>query len=227
MRTKLAAGLLLFVIALVAHAAPPPPELAAALQNFRTEGAKGWSYTQITTGDGEALVERYNPAEPEPLRWTLRSRNGQPPSPEELQQYRQSKVQRSSATNAPRLQEQLDLASCETLPPEGAQTRYRFRLKAGDASDRSAEHLRVTLTYHQPSHTIVSVEIASAAPFSPVFGIKIAESRSTMTYSVPEPGRPSLLLRATIRVRGRAYWLKSLDQDLTVEYRDYAFAGKS
>ena len=51
-----------------------------------------------------------------------------------------------------------------------------------------------------------------------MIGINIAETRTVMTYSLPEAGRPSLLQKVTLRVRGRAFWFKSLDQDMTVTY---------
>jgi hypothetical protein len=47
-----------------------------------------------------------------------------------------------------------------------------------------------------------------------------------MDYSLPTADRPSLLLSVTLKVRGRAFWFKSLDQDMTVTYSDHESAGK-
>ena len=47
------------------------PQLEQALKTFRTEGPKGWSFTQTTRGEGHSRVERYDAAQPEFDRWTL------------------------------------------------------------------------------------------------------------------------------------------------------------
>jgi hypothetical protein len=213
--------LLLSLLAAALSAAPLPPEVAEVLRNFRTEGPRGWRYTETTTAGAESLVERYDPLAPETLRWTLVRKNGRAPTDDELRDYRLSKVQRSSAYTAPSLPELLDFASAETLPAVADCARYRFRLKPGEDRDRSAEHLRVTATWHRPSRTITEIEIASVEPFSPVFGIRIAESRTVLRYALPADDRPSLLQTVTLRVRGRAFWLKSLDQDMQITFSDY------
>jgi hypothetical protein len=80
----------------------------------------------------------------------------------------------------------------------------------------------VTFSLHRESGVIERVELASKHPFSPMFGVKIEEARTVINYSLPEGERPSLLLSISVRVRGRAMLIKSLDQDMTVAYSDYA-----
>ena len=103
---------------------------------------------------------------------------------------------------------------------------YRFQLKTGDKDDKSAAFMRVTYTLHRPSRTIERIELASTEPFSPVLMVKIQEARTVMTYTRPEADRPSLLKEVTVKVRGRAMWVRSIDQDMTVAYSDYVYAGK-
>jgi len=40
-------------------------------------------------------------------------------------------------------------------------------------------------------------------------------------YSLPEGDRPTLLQQVTMRIRGRAWLIKSMDQDLMVTYSNY------
>ena len=47
-----------------------------------------------------------------------------------------------------------------------------------------------------------------------------------MTYSLPDGDRPSFLNEVTVRIRGKAMLFRSLDQDMTVAYSDYTYAGK-
>jgi hypothetical protein len=116
--------------------------------------------------------------------------------------------------------------SCEVLTETTELGVYRFHLKPADKDDQSADFMRVTYTLHRPSGTIDRIELNSSEPFSPVMLVKIAEARTVMTYSRPEGDRPSLLKDVTVKIRGRAFWVKSLDQDMTVTYTDYAYAGK-
>jgi hypothetical protein len=56
--------------------------------------------------------------------------------------------------------------------------------------------------------------------------VDIQEARTVMAYFLPDGDRPTLLKEVTVRVRGRAMWVKSLDQDMTVTYSDYVYAGR-
>jgi hypothetical protein len=63
-------------------------------------------------------------------------------------------------------------------------------------------------------------------PFKPTFGVKIATLKTTMVYSHPDDGTPSLPQKVTTHVRGTAFVFKSLDADMTVVYSDYVKARK-
>jgi hypothetical protein len=208
------------------RAAPLPPELAAALKNFRADGPKGWSFNQETTAGSESLLEHFDPAEPEARRWTLLKKNGRAPTADELQAYNEDRLHRAGGFIAPRIQDQLDLATATPAGAGDGLEKWTFRLDPGGIDDRSAAFMAVTVTFHQATRSIEHVEIASTGPFSPVLGVKIAETKTQMDYSLPAADRPSLLQRVTLRVRGRAFWFKSLDQDMSVTYSDYAYRFK-
>jgi hypothetical protein len=57
-----------------------------------------------------------------------------------------------------------------------------------------------------------------------MFIVKINEAKTTITYSLPESGRPSLLQQIVVHIRGRALWFKSLDEDMTVAYSDHEYS---
>src|SRR6186713_3340821 len=82
------------------------PQLEQALKTFRTEGPKGWSFTQTTRGEGHSRVERYDAAQPEFDRWTLLQEDDRPPTPEEVQDYREKLSRRSRGGTAPQLTDQ-------------------------------------------------------------------------------------------------------------------------
>jgi hypothetical protein len=98
---------------------------------------------------------------------------------------------------------------------------FRARLKPGDAGDATGKFMVATIIVHEPSRTIEAFSLASDAPFSPTLGVKIEAMKTTLTYSLPEGSRPSLLQGSETRLRGRAFWIKSLDADMSVTFTDY------
>jgi len=218
--------LLLLALAGPVLAGPVPPELAAALRDFRTEGAWGWAFTQTSEADGKSLVEHYDPRKPDMQRWTLVRKDGREPTAAELKDYREKQTRRTGGQTAPNVKNQIDHDSCELVADDGTRATWRFRLRPGEATDRSAAHMAATFTLHRPTATIERVELASFEPFSPMLLVNVAEARTVLQYSLPEGDRPSLLQSVTMRVRGRAMFFKSLDSDLTVAYSDYVYAGR-
>lgn len=224
---------LLLLVAIAAVAAPavafaaPPAEaslavmLRDALGSFRTEGPKGWSFTQTTVGAGHSRVERYDAAQPDFARWTLLTVDGRAPTDDERREYHDKLSRRSRGGTAPQLASQLDLQSMEVVADETERATARFRLNPGEADDITARFLRATVVFHKPSRTIESLELSSTGPFSPALGVRIVEMNTTLRYSLPEGDRPGLLQHSFTRLRGRAFFLKSLDADLTVTFTDY------
>lgn len=218
----------LFLLCVTASAtlASVPPDLATALKTFRTDAPRGWSFTQTTHAQGQSRVEHFDAARPEFERWTLLNQDGLTPSNDEQNDYRQKLTRRSSNRTAPLITEQLDLSHPETVSETPGRATYRCRLKPGEAGDKTAAFLRVTLVVDKPTHCIESLEIASTGEFSPTFGVKIVEMKTVMTYSLPSANTPSLPLTVATRLRGRAFLVKSLDAEMTVVFSDYAKAGK-
>lgn len=212
-------GCLGFTLAVTRSAADPA--LEAALKSFRTEGPKGWSFTQTTEADGQSRVEHHDAAQPAFARWSLVQVDGRAPTADEIQDYNEKASRRSRAGTAPRLNDQIDLATITVAHDTPERTTYRARLKEGEDGDATAQFLVATLVLHKPTATIETFEIASTEPFSPVLGVNIAEMKTVMSYSLPEGDRPSLLQKSVTRLRGRAFFLKSLDADMTVTFADY------
>lgn len=204
--------------------AETPPTLAAALKNFRTDAPRGWSFTLLTAAEGKSRLERYDAAQPDFDRWTLLKQDDRTPSADEALDYKQKVTSRSKG--GPMLTDQIDTTAPETVSDTSERATYRCPLKPGEDGDKTAQFLRVTLVVHKPTQTIESLEISNTGEFSPTFGVKIAEMKTRMTYSLPAGEKPSLPQAATTRLRGRAFWVKSLDADMTVAYTDYVHVGK-
>lgn len=210
-----------WVTCVALSAAPMPDELRVALKSFQAEGTKGWAFTQTTEGEGQSLLERFDPRRPEFQRWTLLQKNGKAPSAEEARRYTEAQTRRSRGETAPNVKDQIDESTAENVGDDGVRTRWRFRLKTTDEDDRSAAHMMATFVLHRPTGTIEEVDLASFESFRPVLGVRVDEARTRIEYSLPDGDRPTLLRRITVRLRGRAWWFKSLDQSMTVLYSDF------
>lgn len=216
----------LFLVLTAACLGAIPPELQSALDAFRSDGPKGWAYTQTTRSEKHSMVERYDPIVRPPFSWSLLQKDGRAPTEKELKDYRNRVAFRSNDGNVG-VKDQIVPASCELVAEDGDTADYRFKLRAGAKEDRTAEHMRATFRLHRPSGTIIRVELANHETFSPVMAVQVTEARTIMNYSVPDEDRPSLLMSVSTRVRGTSFWFRSLDDDLQVDYSDHSFAGRA
>lgn len=201
-------------------------DLTRALATFRTEAPRGWSFIQTTKSGANSTVERCDTAKPEFNRWTLVQKDGQAPTEDEKREYAALRSRRSRRGTAPKLADQLDLTTLELIAQTGDRATVRCRMKPAEPGDTVANFLSATITWHTPTRTIERVVLASAGEFSPALGVRIRDMRTVMTYHLPENGQPSLPASVSTRVRGRAFWFKSLDAERSVTFTEYAWAGR-
>jgi len=205
----------------------PSAALRAALADFRTEGPKGWSFTQTSQSTEFSRVETFDPLRAQHLQWDLILENGTTPSPSVLETYRQQQTRRTGGNTAPNVKEQLIMESATLRSTRDDREEWHFRLKPGGPDDYSAEHMETVITFHVPSRTIERVALSNFEPFSPVFGVKVETARTIIDYSLPTADHPSLLQEITVTIRGRAFFIKSLDSDMSVVYSNYEYRGKT
>ena len=214
-----------FILVACSMAAVPEP-LTVALQRFRADPPHGWSFTQTTVAEGKSTVERCDATKSEFERWSLMQKDSRQPTAEELKDYAEARSRRSRTGTAPKLVDQLVLDAAETVSDSTDRTTYRCPLRPGESRDKTALFLRAIIVVHKPTGTVESVELASVQPFAPTFGVKIAQLKTSMSYSLPRDDTPSLPQKVTTHVRGTAFLFKSLDADMTVTFSDYARATK-
>lgn len=207
----------------LASLAPPPPELTAALAGWRIEGPKGWAFTQATSGDGRARVERFDPRRRGAERWTLLEENGRPPTDEEQRRYRDSRPLFDSAAD---LAGQIVPDRADLVARDDQSSTYEFHLRPVDENDRAAEYMRARFTLDHATGAILRVELLNRHPFKPARSLTIEEARTTVTYAPPAGGRPALPLEVTMRVRGQRFWFRDFSQNVTSTYRDFEPAGR-
>lgn len=219
-------SLLLLSLATAAGAALPPPPVAAALEALRTDAPPGWAFTQTTEAEGRTRVERYRAIGFEPERWDLLSIDGRPPTESEQAEYRKHQALRAGVGRAPNVKEQILPDTAVRISADPEHEIWQFRLQPAHEEDTWAEHMVARFHLHRATGVIDQVELVAPEPFAPMFGVRVQEARTVMRYSLPQDERPALLHEITVRIRGRAWLVRSLDSDLTVRYSDYAWAGK-
>lgn len=217
--------LFLLCVSAVSLAAAVPADFTAALARFHTDGPVGWSFTRTTTSGEKALTEHFDGGKPEFERWSLISTENRTPTDAEIRDYMQRVTRRSAGDRPPRLMDQVATEDAETLADDAKYCVMRFKMKRGEEADKTAAFLRVTVSFEKKTGTIDRVTITNTEPFSPLFGVKISEMKTEMTYNLPTETLPSLLQEVTTRVRGRAFF-RSMDEDMSVVYSDYKWAGK-
>ena len=197
-----------------------PTELEAALRIFRTDPPPGWSFTQKSVGAGESLVERCDATRPVSERWSLLEKDGHAPTAAESLEYNQNRSPSRSST-APRITDQLDLTTARKTTGDARTTTFQCRLRKLDAADGTSPHLLATIVVDNASRAVARLELSNTEPFSPALGVKIAEMKTVLSYSLPSAEQPGLPQTVTTRVRGRAFWFKSLDEDMIVTFSSY------
>lgn len=229
MATALVAFMRLFVLTLLFASSAlgaVPPALEAALKSFRSDPPPGWSFTQTTTAEGKSTAERSDAGKPAYDRWSLVQVDGRAPKADETKHYNDQRSRRSGSGTPPKIIEQFDLATLETVSEAAERAIYRCALKPSESSDKTAKYLRATITLHTPTQTIEAIELGNTAEFSPAIGVTIAELKTTMLYSIPSADTPSLPQKVVTRQKGTAFWFKALDAEMTVVFSDYAKTGK-
>ena len=206
--------------------AAAPRELASALEHFRSDPPRGWSFTQTTSAEGKSTVERYDAAKPEFDRWSLLQKDGRAPTLAELKDYGEARSRRSRTGTAPKLVDKLVLEATEIVSDSLEYIVFRCPLRPGESRDKTALYLRATIVLHKPTQVIESVELTNIETFNPTLGVKITALKTAMRYSLPKGDTPSLPQTVATHVRGTAFFFKSLDGDMTVTFSDYVKGGK-
>lgn len=208
-------------VALRAPAAPLPAYFEQALAHFTSDAPRGWAYTLTTTRGSETSVERFDPSRPKGGEWTLLQRDGRAPTVEEIERYLRYKASTTPPTARATFEKGDIDRDTFTLTREdaaGAEFRGTFR---GDLKEPLLAHLVLDLKIAKASPAVQSFTLRLAGPFSPALGVKMTELEVSMEFSPPTAERPALPLASRSRFRGRLFFLKTIEEDVSIAYSDF------
>lgn len=180
------------------------------------------SYTTFATIQGRELEERFTPGEG----WRLVAIGDRSPSLEELDRYERGSEDRERRGHPT----EFDLAAMareETvaLVDEDYETlTFTFALAPSDDSDAPPflDKLRGTLTVRKSGFAPTLFVLEALEEVSPGPTVKIHEFRQETTF-FRDPESDALLVETVhVRMRGKTFLFKTLDEDRRVRYADYA-----
>lgn len=220
---------LLVCLALIAGAsahAEPPALVEQALQTMDAVSIDDWFFTETTVTGETTTVKRHDPTRPEGQRWTLVSVDGREPTDEEREKAarEQAPAEEDDAEEEDEgeIRAMIDTESLALIEETAAHATYRFRPVAEDEDDAKLfDHVDATLRVSKADAYVESLEMRSREPFSPGFGVKVKEFAMALTFA--PVGSDAIVLPETVRIRmaGRAFLVKKIDETVVVTYSDY------
>lgn len=207
-----------------------PPLAEKALATMDNIELDEWSYVITTLREGRKTVERHDATRPENTRWQLLVKDDQSPTADELAEYTAAKNGQREARKRHgdkddgkiEIAELIDPGSVTLLSEDDTRATYNFRMKADDDEGREfAENVRGTLVVNKAIPYVERIEMQSTDEIRPVIGVKIAEFHMSMKFGHDPSSGAVLPGRITTRIKGRAFMIKKIDEDVSVVFSDY------
>lgn len=218
----LASALLLLVSASLE--AEPHPLAVQALDRMDSIDNKGWSYTVTTRSKEGTKIERHDASKPEGGRWTLVQKEGGAPTASELRKYQKEKADQAKRRNdKPSDDDQdVDRSTIRLISEDDDSATFSFRLRSeGKLAAGFTDHISGTLVVSKAGGWPRRFDLTSAGSFRPIPGVKVDEFRVAMSFRRDPQSGDILFSTIESRVRGRAFGLKSLDDDVLVTFSDF------
>lgn len=203
--------------------AEPHPLAIAALAALDGTKEDAWSYSRTTTQKGVVRIERHDASQPEEARWILVRLNGRAPSASELRDYARDKAKARERRRKESDDDQdIDRSSIRLVSEDGERATFSFRTRGeGKLASAVTEHIHGTLVVVKDGAWPERFELAANDPIRPIPGVRIDAFRLVMTFQRDRASGDVLPLAIESRIRGRAFGLKSLDDDATVRFSEY------
>lgn len=203
-----------------------------ALKNMESERSDEWAFTETTLTEGKTIVKSYDPQRAEGARWKLVSVDGRAPKADELKrierQNRRDEDRGREREGDDSVEEETELhamispGSLSLISEDETHAVYRFKPGGdGDREKKMLEYVDGKLEVQKAGPTVSSIELESRGPFSPAFGVKIEQFMTHMTFAPLEQGGPAFPKTVRVKVQGRAFMVKKLDEDARVTYSDW------
>jgi hypothetical protein len=213
--------------------ASEPALVERALENMEAVTVEEWAFTETSVQNGTTVVKRHDPTRPHGERWTLVSVDSRPPTDEEREEHlreneREDKSQADDAGEEDdgEIRAMISPDSLSLLEETATHLVYRFDPVAEDEDEsKMYEHVDATLRVSKEGPFVESLEMRSRKPFRIAFGVKLKEFATVLTFAQVGSERAVLPETVSIRMAGRAFLVKKIDETVEVTYSDYQRPG--
>jgi hypothetical protein len=221
------------VIALVAFGAgwavaagSPLLDLAsAALRRAEATNLDEWAFTVTTVAGSRKTIERHDPTAAAGQRWELLLKDGQVPS--ERQRRKHADGRRWLGRSQKVLRSLVDPETLRVVGEDAARVTFDFGLKAENAEVRQmTAKVRGALVVRREDAALETLDLTATDRISKAGVWTISELSARLCLRRPADRPETLLESITVRIRGRALLVKSLDVDVVVTFSDYRWIGR-
>jgi hypothetical protein len=205
-----------------------PPLVEQSIGTIEKIDVDAWSYTMTSIRGGKKTVERHDASKPQDGRWQLLLKNGESPTADEIEEYRKAKAdqgerrKRRGRRDSTEVRGMIDPTSVSLVREDDARATYSFRMRAEDDEGRRiAEHVAGTLVVAKDVPYVERLEMRSSGEIKPMTGVRLDEFAMTLRFTHDAESGSTLPLSMTSRVKGRAFLVREIDEDISITYADY------
>ncbi len=196
--------------------------LASAFAAFDENYLESWAFTEERTLSGVTSVGRYDPRESD--QWQLLVIDGRKPSAKESEEYQEGKA--SGGNGASQRADSMVTPDSLSLKEETARYWLFDFLPMGEGgSAKVMKHLDGTIRISKSGPAVEFIDVRSAKSFRPRFGVRIREFLTHLEFTRAEDDGPVVPRQLQFRINMRAYGVISVDERVSIEYRDYQYVG--
>lgn len=197
-----------------------------AVRAIDDEYMQSWSYTETSQVSEATLVGRYDPRGAIGDRWTLLSVDGRAPTDEEIADYEDDKEEDTESDSDDDDNEVAAMVEPGSLSLiEETENYYLFTFTPTDDEDDFLEHVDATVKIIKAGPYIEYVDLRSAKPFRPQFGVKIKEFVTRLSFAPAAINGPIVPMSIDVRIKARAFLFVGIDETVSISYSDYQYAG--
>jgi hypothetical protein len=215
--------LLCLVISLSVAAAEPHPLAAQALDKLDQFEWDNWSYTQTTTDAEGTRIERHDASKPDGERWSLLRINGRAPNGREVESFRKEKAERARRKKESDDRGDVDRSSVRLLTETAQRATFTFRtsVTSDGIEAKFADKIAGTLVVNKDGAWAERFELKNTEAVSPIPGVKVSSFHLTLTFQRHAPSKEIVPAGIALSMRGRAFLVKSLDQEQSTRFSDF------
>ena len=203
-----------------------------AVESISDDYYRQWAFTESGVVDDLRYVARFDPRLPEGERWTLVTVDGREPTIEERLDYLDDKEDEYQWDDDEGDDNDTDMVDFETLELiEETDDYWLFSFVPneddldGEDEQEFMENVTATLKVVRDGHYLEYIDMRNEKPIRPAFSVRISQFHVRMTFGPADAGGPIVPYSEEVAVKGRAMLFVIFNENESVQYSDYEFAG--